>query len=175
MQDAMITHLNLTAQEIRPLRKLARHRPFGSGSRREGHQTGENARNTDRPQKDIFRRSCSEFDSVLSLLLEGKALSRDWLNPRAIVAVGEHESFAHVPQVGTRWQIGNQQGIDNQRISVFRQLWCAVFSILLPTVAHREFCLYWRDFVIPYPPTPFAFRSITDPLLHANQISSPSL
>ena len=159
MQGAANTHLNLTVREIRSLRRLAQHLPFGSEPQREGHQTVENGRSMDRRQTGMFRRSYAESDSALHLLLEGKVLSRDWLNPLAIVAVGKHESFAHVPQLGTRWQLGNRQGIDNRRISVLRQIWYAVFPVLLPTLARRWFYRNWQDFVIPYPPIPFAFRS----------------
>lgn len=158
MQGAL-AHLNLTAQEIQSLRKLAQHLPFGSALRREGHQKVENDRSMGRRQTGMFRHSCAEYDSALHLLLEGKVLSRDWLNPSAIVIVGERESFVHVPQLGTRWRLGDQQGIDNQHISALRQLWYAVFPILLPTLARRWFYRRWQDFVIPYPPIPFAFRT----------------
>ena len=49
-------------------------------------------------------------DNALFPLLEGKVLTRHRLNPRVILAVGEYESFAHLPGVGTRWQIGFPAG-----------------------------------------------------------------
>jgi hypothetical protein len=86
-------------------------------------------------------------------LWEGKSLSRHWLNRRAIVAVGEHQSFVHVPRVGTRWIRDGRMEIVLTRTFAFRQYLWQVFVTLLPILA-RKANRNWIRHVIPYCPFP---------------------
>ena len=108
--------------------------------------------------KTFLHRHLRFVDNEPSARLEGLAISRHWLNPKALVAVGEFQSFAHLPGVGTQWQVGNQRGTDIQHRFLYSQLYHIVCEILLPTHARKVFRRRWREFVLPYPPPPIAIQ-----------------
>ncbi len=165
--------VSLTAAELRSLRGLTIPRSLKSESL-QGQRRDENyGRSTDTlpteksppPYSPVF---CNEPIP----LLVGTTVSRHSLNPKVILVVGEFVSFAHLPGVGTRWQIGNQRGTSIQRRCLYRQLWWLIYAILLPTHAHKEWVCRWREFVLPYPPPPRLSRPSIE---HFRSIVSPEI
>jgi hypothetical protein len=150
------TGISFTASERRSLRALRIPRSLQSECGQAIHSGANGAHNTGTPQREISpRRPCSQFfDNGLSLLLEDATLERHWLNPKAIVAVGESVSFAHLPGVGTRWRVSVRRENHIQRKCLYLELGWLIFQILLPTRAHEQWVRRWRQFVLPYPPPP---------------------
>jgi len=165
-----VNRYSLTASERRSLLALKIPAYLQSESALEGHSAGTCDRNRDTLLTRILHRlRLFSSGSVLIPVLEGKVVTRDQLNPRAIVAVGEFESFVHIPGVGTHWQVGSRQGKCIERKCLYRQLCWLIFAILQPTRARKEWNHRWRDYSLPCQPLPFSQQVRNDCFCSGNK------
>ncbi len=94
------------------------------------------------------------FDTHRPPILEGKTVYRHYLNPKAIVAVGESQSFVHLPGVGTRFLGISHQENSVTRKYLLRQLWWTLLAVLGST--HPLKAEKRRSLVLPSCPLPFS-------------------
>jgi len=154
--------LSLTVSERRSLRGLGIPRSLLSQTQPAQRNHDVRPDSVDTSWRGIFHPLRSLFsDSTSNPLLEGKVVTRHWLNPKAIVAVGEFQSFCHVPGVGTHWHLGDRKATVIEYRCLFRQLWWLICEILQPTRARKQWNRRWRQFVLPQPPPPHALRRRT--------------
>ena len=58
-------------------------------------------------------------------VLEGKTLRRSLLDCPALLAIGQNESFSHLPGVGTQWRLCGRTWIQREHRAWMRLLVCA--------------------------------------------------
>ena len=151
----MSTPIPLTESELRSLRGLKAPDWWQSEALQSPHISSHTA-NTPHTRTLPFRSQLC--DRRLPQILAGKVVTRHYLNPRAIVAVGEHQSLVHLPGVGTRWQrLSHQETIIERRI-LFRQVFLTIGALLRPTLRAKRPKRLDLDLLLPYPPSPFSVQ-----------------
>jgi len=134
----------LTARELRHLRSLR----IPSWLLDELPRNQQQVYLKNKTSSGIFRRICSLVSGNDPLVvLEDKRLSRHPQNRKAIVAVGEYESFVYLPGVGIRWNVNGRMTKVSARRSLWICLWQTILLILQPT---RELSVrFHRDLFLP--------------------------